>query len=322
MKADAISKAVELAELVIASDLRAMSQLLSRIEDGEEDVDEALNAIYPHTGRAHIVGITGVPGAGKSTLVSRIAAELRRANRTVGIIAIDPSSALSGGAILGDRIRMADHGADRGVFIRSMATRGGEGGLSRATLDAIDVLDAAGFDVVLVETVGVGQDEFEISNAAHTTVVVSAPGLGDAVQAMKAGILEMADIHVVNKADRPEASRTLADLGAVMHMVMYGRQEQWTVPVLATSAETGAGIAELVEALDRHRQALLGGTEGQRRHEAVCESRLWKEMEDMAVRRIRAQADEQALAATLGEISSRAQSPRAAARALLRAIWP
>ena len=179
---------------VLAGDTRAIARLLSRAESGVDEARPTLDAMFAHAGRAHVVGITGVPGSGKSTLVAKLAAEVRKSGRKVAIVAIDPSSPFSGGAILGDRIRMGELAGDRGIFVRSMATRGALGGLAKGTLEAVDVLDAAGFDMVIIETVGVGQDEVEVARAAHTTVVVSAPGLGDDIQAIKDGLLEIADV--------------------------------------------------------------------------------------------------------------------------------
>jgi LAO/AO transport system kinase len=201
-----------LAPRVLEGDTRAIARLLTRAESGIEEARATLDQMFAHAGRAHVVGITGVPGSGKSTLVAKLAAAVRRSGRKVAIVAIDPSSPFSGGAILGDRIRMNELGGDPGVFVRSMATRGALGGLAAGALEAVDVLDAAGFDMVIIETVGVGQDEVEVARAAHTTVVVSAPGLGDDIQANKAGILEIADIHAVSKSDRPDANKTVADL--------------------------------------------------------------------------------------------------------------
>jgi LAO/AO transport system kinase len=201
-----------LAPRVLEGDTRAIARLLTRAESGIEEARATLDQMFAHAGRAHVVGITGVPGSGKSTLVAKLAAAVRRSGRKVAIVAIDPSSPFSGGAILGDRIRMNDLGGDPGVFVRSMATRGALGGLAAGALEAVDVLDAAGFDMVIIETVGVGQDEVEVARAAHTTVFVSAPGLGDDIQAIKAGILEIADIHAVSKSDRPDANKTIADL--------------------------------------------------------------------------------------------------------------
>ena len=228
---------------VLAGETRAIARLLTRAETGDDEARPALEAIFRHAGRAHVVGITGVPGSGKSTLVAKLAAEFRRTGRRVGVVAIDPSSPFSGGAILGDRIRMGELGADPGVFIRSMATRGAQGGLAHGTLEAVDILDAAGYEIVLIETVGVGQDEVDVARAAHTTVVVSTPGLGDDIQAIKAGILEIADIHVVAKSDRPDADRTVTDLKAMLAMGQASRTGgDWHVPVLPTCALSGAGI--------------------------------------------------------------------------------
>ena len=200
-----------------------------------------------------MIGITGVPGSGKSTLVGKLAAKLRAKGQKIGVVAIDPSSPYSGGSILGDRIRMADMATDPGVYIRSMATRGATGGMARATLDAVDILDVAGFDTIIIETVGVGQDEVEIVRSSHTTIVVSAPGLGDEIQAIKAGILEIADIHVVSKCDRSDANRTMIDLKQMLMLGMGHAKSEWTVPVIGTSAITGQGLDELVEAIAGHR---------------------------------------------------------------------
>ena len=218
---------------------KSIARLMSLAESSGARSKAALAELHRYTGRAHIVGLTGVPGSGKSTMVRALTQRLRASGRTVGIVAIDPSSPFSGGAILGDRIRMLDLAGDDGVFIRSMATRGALGGLARATLDVVDVLDAAGFDVVVIETVGVGQDEVDIVQAAHTVVVVSAPGLGDQIQAIKAGVLEIADVHVVSKCDRIEASETVADLRAMLRLGALGADiaSLWKVPVVATSAQ-------------------------------------------------------------------------------------
>src|SRR5438105_10300254 len=236
---------VDLVPGVLAGEVRSIARLLTRAESGVEEARVALDAIFGHAGRAHIVGITGVPGSGKSTLVAKLAAAIRRSGRKVAIVAIDPSSPFTGGSILGDRIRMGELAGDAGVYVRSMATRGALGGLARGTLEAVDVFDAAGFDLVIIETVGVGQDEVEVARAAHTTVVVSAPGLGDDIQAIKAGILEIADVHVISKCDKPEANRAIADLKAMLALglsLTHGKAYDWQVPVVATSSARDEGI--------------------------------------------------------------------------------
>jgi LAO/AO transport system kinase len=241
---------------LIKGDRRALARVLTRIEDGSAAVvREVIAGLHPHTGRAALVGITGAPGAGKSTLVNALVSHWRDGDRQVGVLAIDPSSPFSGGALLGDRVRMQDHVLDGGVFVRSMASRGQLGGLSWATPQALLAFDAAGFDVVVVETVGVGQAEIEVAGVADTTVVVVAPGMGDAVQAAKAGILEVADVFCVNKSDRQGAARTVAELRELQTLGQGGRN----VPIVSTTASDGAGVADLVAAIDEHRAALRSG---------------------------------------------------------------
>lgn len=235
---------------------RAVARLVSMVEDASPQLREVMAALAPHTGHAHVVGITGPPGVGKSTSTSALVSALRRADRRVGVLAVDPSSPFSGGALLGDRVRMQDHATDPGVFIRSMASRGHLGGLSWSTPQALRVLDAAGCDVVLVETVGVGQSEVEVAGLADTTAVLLAPGLGDGVQAAKAGILEIGDVYVVNKADRDGAEQVRRELRSVV--AMADRSEgAWKPPVVMTVAQSGDGVEDLVAELDRHR-AWLG----------------------------------------------------------------
>lgn len=260
-----------LAERVRAGDPRALARAISLIEDDAPEGRALVRAIFPHTGRAYLVGITGPPGAGKSTLVDRMTAELRRAGRTVGIVAVDPTSPFTGGAILGDRVRMQAHAGDPDVFIRSMATRGHLGGLARATSEAALVLDAAGKEVVLIETVGVGQDEVDIVRTADVSIVTLVPGTGDEVQALKAGIMEIADIFVVNKADREGADRTVAAVEAVLAL-QAPDEGAWRPPVLRTEATSGKGVPELVAAVMAFREQVTD-RQGERRR-ARAEFRL------------------------------------------------
>jgi len=247
----------EMTERIRQGDVRAIARLMSLIENDSPEATPALKGLYPFTGRALVVGITGPPGSGKSTLTDQLTQEFRRQGRTVGIVAVDPTSPFTGGAILADRIRMQQHSLDPGVFIRSMATRGHLGGLAKATNDVVNVLDAAGKDLVFIETVGVGQDEVEVVKTAHTSIVVSVPGLGDDIQAMKAGILEIADILVVNKADREGANRTVAELQAMIALGP-GRSD-WSPPILKTVAIQGEGIAELAQGILAHQTHLDQG---------------------------------------------------------------
>jgi LAO/AO transport system kinase len=270
-----MTDASDLVERVLQGDRRSLARLVTRVENASSGALQALALLYPHTGRAHIVGVTGAPGCGKSTLVNEIAQEIRRGGQTVGIIAVDPSSPFSGGALLGDRIRMRDLAGDEGVFIRSMASRGSLGGLARATNDVIKVLDAAGFDVVVVETVGAGQSEVDIASSAHTTLVVQAPGMGDDIQAIKAGIMEIADIFVVNKADQPGADATVSLLQMMQRLGRDGggadrghygplareieappAESGWIPPIVQTIAITGEGVPDLVAAIGDHRAYL------------------------------------------------------------------
>ena len=311
---------VDLVERACLGDLRAMARLLTRAESGMEECRAALDEMYRRAGRAHVVGITGVPGSGKSTLVAKLARAIRAGGRRVAILAIDPSSPFSGGAILGDRIRMNDLADDPGVFVRSVATRGALGGLARGTLEAVDVLDAAGFEVVLIETVGVGQDEVDIVRAAHTTVVVSAPGLGDDIQAIKAGILEIADIHVVSKCDKPEANETVIDIKGMLALgVALGRPVSSLAPIVATSAQTGAGIEELAATIDRHRESLNASGEMERRRRLIAERRVLKAAEQIVHDEF-VKHREHRMKVLFTATNARELSPRAAAQELFNAI--
>jgi LAO/AO transport system kinase len=305
---------------VLAGDVRAIARLLSRAEAGNDESRDALDAMWRRAGRAHVVGVTGVPGSGKSTLVARLAAAVRAGGRKIAIVAIDPSSPYSGGAILGDRIRMGELGGDPGVFVRSMATRGALGGLARGTLEAVDVLDAAGYDVVLIETVGVGQDEVDVARAAHTIVVVSAPGLGDDIQAIKSGILEIADIHAVSKCDRPDASRTLAELKNMLAVgISASPASAWRAPVIATSSVRDEGVAELLGAIDAHRAALADSGEMVARRAAIAERRLLRAA-DLLLRDHFVRQRDGPVARLLRQLDTRALSPHAAARQLLKEL--
>src|SRR6266508_804703 len=259
---------LELVNRIAAGEPYAVARAISRVEDGAADVSELMKELFPRTGRALIVGITGAPGAGKSTLVDKLAAFYRRQGERVGIIAVDPSSPFSGGAILGDRIRMQTLALDKGVFIRSMATRGHLGGLARATVEAVAILDAAGYEKIIVETVGVGQDEVEIAKTADVCVVVLVPGMGDDVQAMKAGIMEIGDVLVINKADRDGVLRTEKELEALLSL--SDRADEWQPPIVKTVAIENKGIEELAAAIDLAREVQKTASASNARRQSIA----------------------------------------------------
>ncbi len=286
----ATQRAGALCDAALAGDRRSLSRLLTAVENRTPIAEAALRRLYPLAGRAQLIGITGPPGAGKSTLVAALIAELRRAGRPVAVVAVDPSSPITGGAVLGDRVRMQAYATDDGVFIRSMASRGHSGGLSSATTAAAAVFDAVGFDVVLIETVGTGQSEVEVAAAADTTVVVEAPEMGDEIQAIKAGLLEVADIIVVNKGDRPGAHRAAAQLQAMLadtpHEARPGRPAPKHPEVLVTSAATGDGVVELVAAIDRHR-SVARDPNGDATRLRRAEAQVWAVLVDRLHERVR-----------------------------------
>jgi LAO/AO transport system kinase len=325
---------IELVDELLQGNRRALARLLTHVENEREGVETALAALFPHTGQARIIGVTGAPGTGKSTLVTELAKAYRRRGQTVGIIAVDPTSPFTGGAILGDRIRMRDLAGDTGVFIRSMATRGSLGGLARATRDSVRVLDAAGFNVVLVETVGAGQSEVDIVRMAQTTLVVDAPGLGDEVQAIKAGILEIADVLIANKADHPGATNTVRALRTMLelgHPVQrterhHGQMLQesngapsvmWIPPILQTIANQGKGVDEVLDAIDAHRRYLEESQTLAHLERQQIEVELHNRLRDALIARLLARVPADSLRQAIEHIQARTLDPQTAVQQLL-----
>lgn len=307
-----------LVDSLLKGDKRAAGKLISLIEDDEPEAVEALARIYPHTGRSHVVGFTGPPGVGKSSLINRLVRTFRLRGKTVGVVAVDPTSPYTGGAVLGDRIRMADTGVDAGVFIRSMATRGHAGGLALATFDAVRVLDAMGSDLVLVETVGAGQSEVEIATRAHTIVVVEMPLTGDVVQTMKAGILEIGDVYVVNKVDLGNDDVLVANLKFQLEA-----RDGWTPPIIRTAAMEGRGIEELAAALEKHGAFLE--TSGLRRRREIARSRqeILENAQRLLSRRVAEKSRTGAAFERLAQdVADRKTDPHAAAVKILKTASP
>lgn len=307
----------ELVQAALAHQRPALARLISLVEDGGEPAQEVMAALYPHTGQAHIIGVTGAPGSGKSTLVTQLALEYRRRNLTVGIIAVDPTSPFSGGALLGDRIRMRNLSGDEGVFIRSMATRGSLGGLAATTGNVAAVLDACGFQRILTETVGAGQTEVDIARTAHTTIVIEVPDAGDEIQSMKAGILEIADLLVVNKADLPSADRVVATLEA---MLSLAHAMDWRPPILRSIATTGQGVPEIVDAIEQHVAYLKQSGTNQQRERARVEHELKNILREKLVRRAFAHISRELYEQLVTRIMAREMSPEAAAREIVRLV--
>ncbi len=294
---------------------RSIARLVSVIENDEPGAAEAMRALYPETGRAQIIGITGPPGGGKSTLVNRLAGLYRERASRVAVVAVDPSSPFTGGAILGDRIRMRERFLDEGIFIRSMASRGHAGGLARATARVVNVLDALGTDIVLVETVGVGQEEVDVIRVADTVCLVTVPGLGDDIQAIKAGILEIADVLVVNKADRPGADETARDLA---QMLSLAKDRPWKTPILRTSAQSGEGLPQLIEAIDKHRAWARQSGEYLERRRGAARAEVEALLREALLRELEGRVGESRLAAAVARVAERSLDPYAAVEELLR----
>ena len=313
------NNSTSLVERIAAGDARAVARAISKVEDVSKDASELMKQIFPLTGRGLVVGITGAPGAGKSSLVDKLALLYRQQGERVGIVAVDPSSPFSGGAILGDRIRMQALGLDSGVFIRSMATRGNLGGLARATVDAVSILDAAGYAKIIIETVGVGQDEVEVVKAADISVVVLVPGMGDDIQAIKAGIMEIGDIFVINKADREGVNSTEKELEALLSLAM--RDDAWDPPIVKTVATESKGIQELAAAIEKYRAFHLRNDSGDGRRRAIARWRILELLrERLVAQTLESDSATEKLDRLAGEVASRQRDPYSAVEELLESV--
>ena len=310
----------DLVERLLAGDRRALARMVTLIENRAPEARQMLARLHAHGGHAHIVGFTGSPGAGKSTLVTQLARELRRRGQRVGVIAVDPSSPFTGGAILGDRIRMQELAGDPEVFIRSMASRGSVGGLAAATRDATRALDAAGFDTIIVETVGAGQAEVEIVRAAQTVVVVVVPGMGDDIQAIKAGILEIADIFVVNKADRPGADQAAAELRMLLSLDEHRKEHAWRTPIIKTVGMTGEGAPELADKLAAHLASLKKTGQLAARDGRQAQSEMLALLHQALIERISATIGEEEWRRLVAQVVERESDPYTTADELARRI--
>ncbi|HLZ20652.1 MAG TPA: methylmalonyl Co-A mutase-associated GTPase MeaB [Ktedonobacterales bacterium] len=310
----------DIVERLLRGDRRALARVVTLIENNAPDARPILAKLHTHGGKAHVVGMTGSPGAGKSTLVTQLVRELRRRGQRVGIVAVDPSSPFTGGAILGDRIRMQELAGDPNVFIRSMASRGSLGGLAASTRDVVRALDAGGFDMIIIETVGAGQAEVEIVRAAQTVVVVTVPGMGDDIQAIKAGILEIADIFVVNKADRPGADQTAAELRMLMSLDSERKQKAWRVPIIKTSAVSGEGVPELADKLAAHLESLRESGQLARRSGQQARSEMLALLNQALLDRIAATMSPEDWDKLIQDVVSRDRDPYTAAEIIARRI--